>query len=236
MACISALFSPVFPKTSTTSPTMRFDSREGHWVMRTTALSPVFPPFSLRLGMMMSLTNILLSVIKKAISFSTFSFPTNVSRACDRISVTIASLIWLRRRAISDTLTRSPFMAKSELRSETNMGLSLPSGKNEFLPFDLRTKTPSCTCPFVFNRYWLSDTFDKTSSQAISSITSTANIFAGWVSKWRALNICLKLNVSFGCDWKNPVSISETLRLLRRTPPLLPFPIVPLFLIMMPQR
>ena len=76
MACISTLLSPSLPNTSMTSPTIFFESFEGHWVIFTTALSPVLPPFSFFLGINTSCTKILPSVTKKAKSFSTFSLPT----------------------------------------------------------------------------------------------------------------------------------------------------------------
>ena len=157
MACISTLLSPSLPSTSITSPTMFFDSFEGHCVILTTALSPVLPPFSFFLGIKISCTKIFPSVTRKAKSFSTFSLPTAWSILCDRTSTTIASLIWFCRRAIIATLTRSPLRANIELRSETKMGLPPSSGWKEFLPFALRIKVPSCTCVFRFRRYELSD-------------------------------------------------------------------------------
>ena len=45
---------------------MFFESFDGHSVIFTTALSPVFPFFSLRLGMKMSCTNIFESLMRKA--------------------------------------------------------------------------------------------------------------------------------------------------------------------------
>ena len=148
MACISTLLSPSLPSTSMTSPTMFFDSFDGHCVIFTTAFSPSLPPFSFFFGIRMSCTKMLPSVMRKAKSFSTFSLPTAWSVLWLRISVTIASLMWFCRRAIRATFTRSPFRANIELRSDTKMGVPPPSGRNVFLPLALRRNVPSCTCPF----------------------------------------------------------------------------------------
>ena len=159
MACISVLLSPILPSTSTTSPTMFFESFDGHCVIFTTAFSLFFPPFSFFLGMKMSCTKRFPSGMRKAKSRSTCSRPTTWSCARFRISVTMASLMWFSRRAIMVTFTRSPLRANIELRSATNTGLSVPSARNEFLPLVLRMNVPSSTCPCVFSRYWLSATF-----------------------------------------------------------------------------
>ena len=74
----------------------------GHSVTFTTALSPVFPPFSLSLGMKMSLASVRFSVTRKAYDFSTSSVPTKVSLARCNISITSPSAshprFWHRRR------------------------------------------------------------------------------------------------------------------------------------------
>ena len=67
-------------------------------------------------------------------------------------------------------------------------------------------------------------TFERKSSQAISSIVSMASIFSGWVSSLRALNICLNVNVSFGLCWKRFCSSSLTCFFPKRFPPFF-FPI-----------
>ena len=66
MACISTLLSPSLPNTSMTSPTIFFESFDGHCVIFTTAFSPSLPPFSFFLGMRMSCTKMFPSVIRKA--------------------------------------------------------------------------------------------------------------------------------------------------------------------------
>ena len=151
MEFISTSLSPVSPSTSTTSPIMLLFSLDGHWVIFTTALSLVFPPFSLRLGIMTSFTKILPSDTRKAKSLSTLSLPTKVSLALCSIFVTIASRMWFLRRAMMVNCTLSPVRANMELRSATNIGAAPSSGTMVFLPFALRWKVPSCTCPF-----WLS--------------------------------------------------------------------------------
>ena len=193
MEFISASLLPVSPSTSTTSPIMFLLSFVGHCVIFTTALSLLFPPFSLRLGMITSLTKILPSEIRKAKSFSTRSLPTKVSLALLMMLVTIASRIWFLRRAMRVNCTLSPVRANMEFLSATKIGAAPSSGMTVFLPFGLRWKVPSCTCPFMFSWYALSPFLTRKSSHAISSITSTASIFAGCVSSLSALNISLKL-------------------------------------------
>ena len=84
-------------------------------------------------------------------SLPTTSLPTKVSFLRSSISITLASLIWFWRRAITDTLTLSPSSAPMELRSDTKMGCSPSEGTNEFLPLDFRLNTPSCTWPLVLS-------------------------------------------------------------------------------------
>ena len=177
-------------------------SLSGHCTTLTTALSSVFPPLSFLLGMMISWMKFESWGTRKAISFSTRSFPTIWSCARFTISMTIASLICLSRRAIYDTFTLSPSIADIELRSATNTGVPPSLGMNELRPLALRRNVPSCTCVFMFRRYEFSLTFERKSSHAISSITSMASILRGWVSNLRALKICLNENVSFGLCWK----------------------------------
>lgn len=92
-------------------------------------------------------------VARNAIPSSTLSFPTTVLCARFSISVTTASRMWLARRAMNATLTRSPVSADIELRSATNTGLPPSSGVNEFLPLDFLVNTPSCTCVLVLSLY-----------------------------------------------------------------------------------
>ena len=151
MVFISTSLSPASPKTSTTSPTRFLWSASGHLVIFTKARSSVFPPFSFFLGIRMSWIKRFSCVTRKAMSFSTRNLPTKVSFFRCSIAMTIASFIWFWRRAMNWTLTWSPFKAAIELRSETKTGVPPSSGRNVFLPFALRIKVPSCTCPLVFN-------------------------------------------------------------------------------------
>ena len=152
-------------------------------------------------------------------SLSTLSLPTNWSFALCSISITCASLMWLRRRAIIDTLTRSPVSADMELRSDTKMGLSLPSGINEFLPFDFLTNRPSCTCPLVLSLYELSLTLVMASSHDISSMMSMASIFNGCVLRRSEWNISLRVRVLSGCELKNASRTLASCFFVMRLPP-----------------
>ena len=202
MAFISTSLSPAGPSTSTTSPTRFLCSASGHCVIRTTARSPVFPPLSRFFGTRISWTKSDSCVTRKAMSRSTRNLPVKVSFLRWRISVTIASLIWLRRRARNCTRTRSPVSADMELRSETKIGVPPSSGRKVFLPLALRWNVPSCTCPFVLSRYAYSPSLARKSFHAMSSMMSRASIFIGWVVRRRFLNTCFMLMVSPGRDWK----------------------------------
>ena len=197
-----------------TSPTILRCCASGHCVMRTNALSSLFPPINLLFGMRMSCTMRVSCVTRKAMSLSTRSVPTNVSFARCRISKTCASRMWFRRRAISEKRTRSPFCAHSELRSETKIGLSVPSGTIEFLPFNFLTKRPSCTCPPMLRRKALSPSFFRKSSHAISSNTLRASIFSGCVLSRSSRKISFSLKVVCGLPMNRFCSICSTSALL----------------------
>ncbi len=185
MACISASLSPAGPRMSTTSPFIVLFCASGHDTILTTALSPGAPFLSFFLGMMMSKGVRSSCKARRATSSSISKRPTNVSFARLMISTTLASFAWSLRRAMTDTRTLSPFMANRELRSVTSKALPPSSGRNELRPLGRRMNVPSQDWePFCRRRHDVAESRTMKSSHSISSITSIASIFWGWVENF----------------------------------------------------
>ena len=190
IACISASLFPVSPRMSTTSPIGELLS-SCHSIMRTIALSPLFPPLSLFLGMKISVARNLLSVSRVAKYLSTCRVPINTWSFFSIISITSASGSWPRRWALMCTFTLSPFRACIELRSATKIDSSPSLISTLFLPLLRRTKVPIETAPRCLALNLPGVTSVRVPSSAICSrISTTSARFAG-VEALTAADTCL---------------------------------------------
>ena len=168
MACISVLFSPVGPSTSSTSP-YGICSFSGHSVMRTTAFSPVRPPRSLFRGITMSVARNFESVTSVPMCFPTRKVPIKVCCLRSIISVTFASGSRPRTRAATLIATRSPLSACMELRSATKIVSPSASVTTLFFPLLRRTNVPVATTVRCTGLKRPGDTSSSTPSKASSA-------------------------------------------------------------------